>query len=1187
MRAVKLGIGIFLIVGLLNPGWSAPGKVALVSQAQQSRLAQLKQTLQAKAVAEKARARSWALHRGIPFRSELADGKILELQRLGAQGPVFYITTNVDAADSVSTDELLPGGSLGLGLSGQGLTIGEWDSGRVLLEHPDLYERSIQVDAAAVPPPVHSDHATHVAGTLIGDGGSQYPQAMGMAPGAFLQAWDWNDDLQEMTDAAASGLLVSNHSYSIAAGWIPYGQAVPNNWWWIGGAGNEDPNFGYYDAEAQALDQIANNAPYYLIVKAAGNDRWDIGPPAGEEYTIVDQQGQSLGTSTVSRPADCGQTGYDCLPGSVVAKNILTVGAVNDVNGGYLPLQGPSSVQMTGFSSFGPTDDGRVKPDLVANGWLLLSTWGAPNYFAVLAGTSMAAPSVTGSLLLLQEHYEDVHGSDNFMRSATLKALAIHSADETGNADGPDYEFGWGLLNTRKAAQVISEDGGGEHLIVEATRVDGAGVAPVVFSVAEEGARVRVTLVWNDPAAEPVAPALDPEDALLVNDLDLRVSGNGFTHQPWVLNPLAPAAAAERGDNSRDNVEMVEFTASPGNYTAEVDNKPGLLGGEQAYSLIISVRPPAPVSQGLIIDEGFDTEALPVGWSVQTSKGLPWDFFADGAGDFANQTGSSGGYAMVYNRGIYDTFSTLVLPPLDLSSSESVSLSFQSFYSLGDAWEDISVQASANGGASWSVVASLPRTYHFPASYTFDLTNKIAGSADARIGFRFDSGYLGNQGFNWQVDSVQVEVFGGGSAGGEPPPPLELPGQADVPSPGSGDDTVQLTPTLNWNAAPLAETHNVYLGTQLALDNGDFQGNHAVTTYTPDPLQADTTYYWRVDAVNAAGTTPGVTWNFTTEPGAEPQPDPPSMHVADLDMLSEPQPRNRWRAQVNVRVLDEEGSAVSSAAVTGQWSSGASGSETLNTGDNGWVSFTKSNLKGGVSSVGFGVTNVSHAGFDYDAAANTDPDGDSSGTTIVVLKDAPPPPANTPPTVTITAPADQSVFASGADIVVTATAMDVEDEGPLVINWQVNGQSAGTGSSLAHSFGDGNHSIIASATDSGNASASDSIAITVGDAPGASLVRIVDLENISSADARRWTARARVSVLDDAGQAVQGATVSGAWSNGTKGGASCTTDSLGQCELAKSNLKLNVGSVTLTINNVAAGGLGFDDSGPSSILLTP
>ena len=398
MRAISKGSGVFLLLWLSAGALYAQGLGGKApSLQQQARLAELQQKLNDRGAAQRAAASAWAAAKGIPFRSELADGRVLELQRLGPNGPVFYITNNVDAADTISTDELLLGGSSGLNLDGQGLTVGEWDSGRVLLEHPDLYLRSTQMDSGDDPAPVHSDHSTHVAGTLIGNGGSQYPQAKGMAPAASLQAWDWNNDLAEMAAAAASGLLVSNHSYGIAAGWIAYGQAVPNNWWWIGGAGDEDPNFGYYDSEAQALDEIANNAPYYLMVKAAGNDRWDIGPEPGEEYTIVDQNGIAQGTSTATRPADCSQTGYDCLPGSVVAKNILTVGAVNDVNGGYLPLQGPASVQMTGFSSFGPTDDGRIKPDLVANGWLLLSTWGAPNYFAVIAGTSMAAPSVSGS----------------------------------------------------------------------------------------------------------------------------------------------------------------------------------------------------------------------------------------------------------------------------------------------------------------------------------------------------------------------------------------------------------------------------------------------------------------------------------------------------------------------------------------------------------------------------------------------------------------------------------------------------------------------------------------------------------------------------------------------------------------------------------------------------------------------
>ena len=66
-----------------------------------------------------------------------------------------------------------------------------------------------------------------------------------------------------------------------------------------------------------------------------------------------------------------------------------------------------------------------------------------------------------------------------------------------------------------------------------------------------------------------------------------------------------------------------------------------------------------------------------------------------------------------------------------------------------------------------------------------DLTNEIAGAADARISFRFDS-VTGVAGYQWQIDDVEVEVFGGGSTGGDPPPPLELPGQAEMPNPISG-----------------------------------------------------------------------------------------------------------------------------------------------------------------------------------------------------------------------------------------------------------------------------------------------------------------------------------------------------------------------------------------------------------------
>ena len=453
--------GLLLAAACLS--FQAAAQVPAASATRTTQLQALSSALYQRDLQDRQTVQAYAHRLGIPIRRELPNGRVLELQRLLpgpllSQKPVFYITNNIVAADTVSTDDVWPGGAAGLDLDGVGMSLSQWDGGAVFADHPDFAGRLTQVDGAAV----ISGHSPHVAGTLIGGGDWLYADSRGMAFEAHLDAYDWNSDTAEMAAAAALGELVSNHSYGIAAGWIYLGGSPPDQWWWIGGADAadvEDPNFGYYDSESQLWDQIAYDAPYYLPVKAAGNDRSDFGAAPGEEYTVIDQQGNFLFTSTLPRNPDCAPAGYDCLPGHSVAKNILTVGAVDDLPGGYSVLGGPGSVAMADFSSWGPTDDGRIKPDLVGNGMFLFSAWPDSPYYALAAGTSMAAPNVTGSLLLLQQHYENVHGSGQFMRGATLKALAIHTADETGDAPGPDYEFGWGLLNTRTAARVISEDG--------------------------------------------------------------------------------------------------------------------------------------------------------------------------------------------------------------------------------------------------------------------------------------------------------------------------------------------------------------------------------------------------------------------------------------------------------------------------------------------------------------------------------------------------------------------------------------------------------------------------------------------------------------------------------------------------------------------------------------------------------
>ena len=295
-------------------------------------------------------ARDVAKRNGWPLREKFPNGTVIEIQKITPAGrPLFYITENAAAADTVSTDEVWPGGSAGLNLSGSGMTVGEWDDAAVLATHAEFTSRVNQVDS----PTETSLHSTHVAGTLIAAGVD--PAAKGMAYAASLDAYDWNTDTAEMAAAAAAGLLLSNHSYGTATGWLwvnPFA-FPPDNWWWVGGALDsqvEDYNFGFYDTGAQTWDQIAFDAPYYLIVKSAGNDRDDVGPAPGDSYQVVDSEGVELFISTEPRNADCAPAGYDCIPTNGNAKNILTVGAVDDIAGGYTSFPGAAGVVMSSFS---------------------------------------------------------------------------------------------------------------------------------------------------------------------------------------------------------------------------------------------------------------------------------------------------------------------------------------------------------------------------------------------------------------------------------------------------------------------------------------------------------------------------------------------------------------------------------------------------------------------------------------------------------------------------------------------------------------------------------------------------------------------------------------------------------------------------------------------------------------------
>ncbi len=386
----------------------------------------------------------------------------------------------------------------GLNLDGSGVVVGIGDGGE-LGDHIDFNGRVINEADGTYPS--FGQHGDHVAG-IVGAGGNLNPRHKGMAPGADLviQKTSLITNNAE-TYLQEHGMVLTNNSYGVSF--------------------DCETNGTYNYSSAQLDDQLEKN-PALLHVFASGNS----------------------GNGTCG---DFPQGYYTVLRYYQASKNVLTVGSTNE------------NREVVNSSSKGPVIDGRLKPELVGVGSNVMSTGNDFNYYNS-SGTSMACPSVTGSLALLYQRYKELHNNVN-PTGALIKAIACNTADDI-HEPGPDFKSGFGALNIKRAADLITDG----HFISGST-IDG-GQNTHLINIPTNVKKVKIMLYWHDVQASPF-----PTKAL-VNDLDLEVfDPTNTSYLPWVLDhtPANVANPATRQADHLNNIEQVTIdNPSAGNYALQV-----------------------------------------------------------------------------------------------------------------------------------------------------------------------------------------------------------------------------------------------------------------------------------------------------------------------------------------------------------------------------------------------------------------------------------------------------------------------------------------------------------------------------------------------------------------------------------------------------------------------------------------
>jgi len=425
------------------------------------------------------------------------------------------------------------------GLDGDGVSVMVYDGGYGYSSHIDFGGRHFTRDSAGL-----SDHATHVAGTIGGDGSLSSGQFRGMAPGVTIQSYGFEQEggLSEGFLYTDPGDLADDYGQAINS----YGAVLANNSIGTNTAPNGFPCewTGNYGITSNLIDSVV---------------RGDL----GAEIRIVWANGNERGSS------NCG-TSYNSTAPPACAKNHITVGAINS-----------NDESMTYFSSWGPTDDGRIKPDVSAPGCEDggdggVTSCSSSGGYSAKCGTSMACPTVTGLSALIVQDWRVQFPDEADMQPATLKALLAHTAEDKFNT-GPDNQYGYGSVRVVNAIDHMRASNFKELEITQ-----GETVEMLVF--AEQPSDIKVTVAWDDVPATPlVVPSL-------VNDIDIVVIGpNGTTHYPWTLDQSNPGSPAVRNQPDHlNNIEQVQIDGGQSGVYRIVMTGYSIAQGPQKFSVMAS-----------------------------------------------------------------------------------------------------------------------------------------------------------------------------------------------------------------------------------------------------------------------------------------------------------------------------------------------------------------------------------------------------------------------------------------------------------------------------------------------------------------------------------------------------------------------------------------------------------------------